>query len=542
MKTRLLGLLFCAFFLGPHSELQAQAVGNSKTATVQDTNLMDLTDQERYQSETYVHEGLSQRQLKEECAKLEDPAACMGRGKTKFLGMDSNMVKALSKAYSMVVGALGVSGGGFKVDAKPDPDAPKTEAKTTDKAGKGKDAGKEKEEQTDYCAFIPMGTEAVAMFMQTSAQSQLNNLPTNQETVQRDTVYKAARSHEEVAKNSQISATGFTATVGCYAVLAAVKPGVMSNPSFWVKSAGSGLLASFFWSEVGKHKDYAKQLREIADRLPGAGDCNPITEKACYCAQPETMYDPQNCLPYLSQKKIAESSIRTSCVDQNLKDDPKCNCVQTDTCYSKEFLQMVNGTNFGKAFLETSDAKSALGLTNGQLISGTTTGATTGLNAAKSRMNNIASRAKGDSSPLSGAQKAELQAIESFGVPPALAQALASAPFDSNAQKNLATFQQRGRAAAQAATRVASYKNNILDFSGGRGINKGKSGGNNGPNIAALLNKAKGGKKGASDGNILKFAEEAQKNADITSHKDRDIFEIISRRYQVSGWQRLELN
>jgi hypothetical protein len=187
-------------------EVHAQAVGSGKKSNANkdlDPKTMDVTDQQRFQSQTFIHEGLSQRKLQEECAKLEDPAACMGKGKTKFMGMDSSLVKALSKAYSMVVGALNISGaakGGGSSAKSADAGGAQGNAQGAQGgqaggAAKTDGAQKTDKEQTDYCSYIPMGTEAISMFMQQSAQNQLNNLPTNQETVQKDTVFKAARSH-----------------------------------------------------------------------------------------------------------------------------------------------------------------------------------------------------------------------------------------------------------------------------------------------------------------------------------------------------------
>jgi hypothetical protein len=84
---------------------------------------------------------------------------------------------------------------------------------------------------------------------------------------------------------------------------------------------------------------------------------------------------------------------------------------------------------------------------------------------------------------------------------------------------------------------VPSYQNKggqILDYSGGSGINKTARKDGSKFEMPAF------GKKGAATNNvqILNYSEEAQRQASI-SRSDRSIFEIISRRYQVSGAQKL---
>ena len=70
------------------------------------------TEQERFEGSQFVHEGLAQRQAEEACAQLKNPDACRREVKTKFLGLDSNTVKLVSKMSSLVIGLSAVTGGG----------------------------------------------------------------------------------------------------------------------------------------------------------------------------------------------------------------------------------------------------------------------------------------------------------------------------------------------------------------------------------------------------------------------------------------------
>ena len=42
-------------------------------------------------------------------------------------------------------------------------------------------------------------------------------------------------------------------------------------------------------------------------------------------------------------------------------------------------------------------------------------------------------------------------------------------------------------------------------------------------------------------GNILSYAEKAQQSAQISQRPEKNIFQIISRRYQISGWKNVEM-
>ena len=69
----------------------------------------NLTDREQWDSENFVHEGLSVRTLKEGCEKDEETqSACRGQAANKkFLGMSPGMVQAISRMYATVIGSAG---------------------------------------------------------------------------------------------------------------------------------------------------------------------------------------------------------------------------------------------------------------------------------------------------------------------------------------------------------------------------------------------------------------------------------------------------
>jgi hypothetical protein len=131
------------------TEVNAQIINNNTSAGSgvdgeKTAEEYDLTDKDRFESQVFVHDGLNNRQIQEECEKLKDSRACQGRGGTKFLGIDSGMVQAVSKVYSMFGAVMGASGGGgFSAPKAEAPAEGATETATEGQAIAGESEGKQ---------------------------------------------------------------------------------------------------------------------------------------------------------------------------------------------------------------------------------------------------------------------------------------------------------------------------------------------------------------------------------------------------------------
>jgi hypothetical protein len=489
---------------------------------------LDLTDQERFESTIFIHEGKSNRIKKEECAKLENPEACRGDAEAEFLGVDSSTVQMVAKAYTLV---LGFMGGTFELKGEASADT----AKTTEK--------KETETTEDYCRFIPIATEAIAFFQQSSGQQLINEAPQTQGSKQKELLFKAAKAHEERAKSAKIQTTGWGAAAACYAVYIASGQ-VVVDWKVLLKAGASIFLAAFYKSEADAQDGFADEVRKIAEKMPGEGDCNPHTDKACYCAQEETKFDPRHCLPEVHKRPVAESSFRVPCADINAKADGQCVCLSTQSCFGSKFFTDIKGAGFGQF------ATSPVGRDLGRLVNGELTGANLNgsssqrLARAKGLLNKSLVGKKIKPAPNSGSAKGA-RGIEKFGVPKRLAALLASAPTPKGARANLAKFSglRQGSGNLANVSKKARQKNRELRFSSASGL-KGKKSGKKSRNNLSFLKKLRQGKKGKKRGKnkVLKFALEAQKNAQISKRPSASIWNIISRRYIVSGRKRLEID
>ena len=537
---------------------------------------LNLTDAEKRLSDEFVHDGMALRKQEELCAKLDDPSACRGNEPdSKFMGMDSNMVMALSKAYTMIVGAMGGAGGGIamKKDGPPmkdgkvqhvDPNAKgvkETTVKNADgsktvthtdsdgvstsqdfdknnKPGEKTTEGKDQKDRQDYCKYIAVGTEAVAMF-QSQMTAKNASIPASQDTAQKEILYKAARTHQDRAKTHKTQFVGWGATTACYGAMFAT--GAAFSVGNVLKLAGAGLLTKFFKEQADLNEGYYKKVKGIADQLPGKGDCNPITEKDCYCAQQETMNDPAVCLPQLHSNQVALGNYRVACIDANGKADPKCTCIDAQACLDRKIMNELKPFGIGTAF-NSAALRPISNLSNGQLTGSDLASAGSGSLAAynKRALDSVNSKAPNPGALNANQQKA-VKALVDGGLAPKLAAIVAKQPVTGAARAATSRFRGgrfgRGGVGYKGVSRTK--RGSVLNFSGGRG-GKGKRRAKKSANPFARFGKKKA--KASRSGKVLNYQNKALQSAQINKNKDRPIFENISRRYQVSGFKRLEVN
>lgn len=538
---RVLAVVVVSLMMSIHAE--DNAVGHTRSGNTNNTENLNLTDRDRWESQTYIHEGKAQRVMQEECAKLDDARVCQGSDPGfKHMGMDSSMVKAVSKVYSMV---LGFTDGSFKAGENAAGSGETVTTTTTNADGTTTtETTDKKEDQQDYCKYVALGGEMIAMFQQQAAQQNLQNIDGHgdNKSVQKKTLMKAARSHSERAKTAKMQATTWGATGVCYTWYAAqaFMGNIQHSWGLWLKLAGAYFLADFYNKEKKAQEEYAKQVKSIADKLPGPGDCNAITDKDCYCAEKSTMYDPR-CMPEMHKRRMADTSYAVPCLNDETKIDKECKCISSDSCFDSKFFQDIKGPGLGN-FLNSPAGAQFKSLTRGEFKGGKIDSTSdNAVNAVKKAMDDLMDKKGGPADPnLDKKQLEEAKLIASTGIPLALAKTIAKSPFDKNAQKQFSKLQGRfnsGKYVAKGKKRGPK----VLSFSGGSGLRpKTSRKSNNGMDFAKMFGKKKK-KKGKGRGKVMKFADKAARSAQINKNSDRPIFEIISRRYQVSGWRRLDI-
>ena len=517
--------LFCwGISLWP-GEVASQAVIIKEPGTVPVPQEKDLTDQERHQSQTFVNEALGNKIVREECAKLDDPKACEGQGEGfKVLGLDSQMISYVAKAYSMLMGGMYKGG----LDGK----VPETGT-----------ASDKPEDKDDICALIGAGAETVGMAMQ-QLSSKTIMAPTGGGTDQKKILYKAARSHRDRAKTAGVQAAGWGGASACYVYMMTHGGAALNSRKNLLKTAAAGLLTAFYFKERLQQKKYSEQVKKIADKLPNKGDCNPITETDCYCSLEEYQNDPKYCVPYLHKKKLAQGSIvRVACTDNKLRADPQCQCAVTDTCLDKVLKNDFVSSKVGPGFVLSPVGKDVVALSRGELSSGPLTSSALGRNAG---LNNFFRQKKGEMSLVNNlSPKREREASllrEHFGLPVALARHLVAAPAPLGMAAAMGKFS--GKSAQGVGPVVPSNKRGggqILSFRGGEGLRGGKrtrqSSSSGGFDFKKYLTKGRK-KNSLPKGSILEFNQRAINSAEVSKNPQKNIFHIISKRYMLWGVRR----
>ncbi|WP_417335363.1 hypothetical protein [Halobacteriovorax marinus] len=528
-------------------QIGAQAVMDTKYGPDHDPS--NLTDQDKDLSENFVHDQRVQRIYEEECTADSDTEdACLGnKADPKFMGMKSSMVSALSKAYVMIMGTAGgelstTKSEWAKSSAEKAKEAEAASSADANNTGNN-NANGEKDEQKDYCKYIPMATEAIGMFNTTSDQQTLSSLPTKEDTQQRDSLLKAAANHDSRAKTAKIQTTGWGAGTACYVAMLSMSSASWGSTGNLMKLGASALLTSFYYNQIGDHEDYADKTRAIANKLPGKGDCNPITERECFCEEPTSKKRAdyaKYCVPQINGKPIAYTSEIVTCVDNQLKEDPDCKCAQTNTCIDEKVMTTITGFD-GQSFLSSPALSDFSSLSRGELTGKNLSSTQTNLNNALAKLRELDSKVELEPNTiLTPAQKSEAKFLQEMGLPANLATKVATTSVSPEAKKNMAKFNGNfSNSRRNYSNSNRKKKSNVLTFSGGDGINSNqRKATTKKPDFLSRFGLKK--KKKKNNQAVLKFAEQAEKQAQISKNSDRKIFDIISRRYQVSGWRRLE--
>lgn len=569
MRFRFLGIFF-TLLLNLNSLKAQESYDSFRSQNGEDLN---LTDEERKKSDTYLHKGIEQSIMNEECAGIEKECAG-GETPGKFLGMPDQLVQMVGQAYTMINGMtaapLKLRGGVHTENLKNNPNA--------------------SSERPDYCGRIPMVGEGMAQFVQQAEQKNMKNIPGEGNTDQKKQLYKAARSHEVRAMTSTLQATVYGSATACYTGMVAL--GGVQATQVMIKLPACAVLTAFHTKNAIRHSKIAKKIKGIADKLPGPGDCNPITKRRCFCKNYSTLkkmakqYEEQNiknqkdiekdkkaakeksgaestfqalgsaigfgetrktfyrkvitldtmnydkyCTTKFHTRPLPPTSARTTCVDFKGQMDPYCECTQTDSCMDKQFISKMKG--IGKAPYTDEALTDLVALSRGELRNGSVTGQDIGSYAAsRLAMKKIALELPPVT--LTDNQKVGANAAEKeFGIPREFAAHLARRKFtaaDMKLGRQLVSKSRGGGSGNKYRGRKGSGNKNMNAFY--KGGAKASS-----QRVAAARAKNKNIKvKIGASGTILKYAERAANKAQIHKTPERSVFQIISRRYQlVSG-------
>ena len=537
---------------------------------------LDLTDAQRLEARRFVHRGRAERLWGEGClgavgedvremglsSKEEEEKEIARRGRELCSGqaqasagilfgmgqVDEGKVKMASKMYGMVMGLGGLGGLAGKEGTGEAIDAVSAE-RSANIDGAGGDGGEERGERTDHCRHIAMGTEQVALLQQGISHGRAA-----EEVRKGDPQHAAylgmAQVYDSRAGESKSQAWGWGLTASCYAFLMSRGSLDLNTKESWknyLKLGASSALAYYYMQTRGIHRERARELRRIAESLPKRGDCNPLTDRACFCAEESSRQRPdydQYCkgaatgsgkdVP--SATKVRE---RRACIDGEAQADPDCSCVLRDDCLDKGYDVVFQGTSLPPGVGEEF-ARDLRGLARGGGPAAGSAGATgpgrRAADAARFFTDHVA-EVPGDR-PLTAAERKEMAAVESMGLPSLVARALAlhrPSPEERKAARDHASRSARGAARGGGAREAlaAAYGRSPA----GRRARRKKTKDKFDPLAKLMGRKA----KAPPSGRVLDFARRAERVSGVRPREGASLFAILSHRYQVSGLGRIRL-
>jgi hypothetical protein len=490
------------------------------------------TEAEKGASEQYIHKGISEQVYREGTNEVEGCINDEGidrctpdQNPTVISETGDNAVEALAKIYGQFMTAQAMMG----MMSGKTPQIQLTEPRN------------QKDSMNDYCAYVPIVSELAAAGSQKAEQTAINKVEDKASTIQYTSLSKSARAHEARTKTATIQASGWGITAGCYAVMIAIAGGKV-KPGTYVKMAGSAALSTYFTKKAVKHKRYREEVEKIRDSLPGRGECNPFTDTHCFCQEDSSAKaDPNNYMkycspdPYLNRTDAPIQTVMT-CVDSNLKEDPQCKCKGNNSCFSETFKRFSAKLNSSNAI--TGGVPNISGITDG-VYDGATLAAQgkNGLAMAKKIMDKYG---KTNKLKLDGKQSKQAKALANkLGIPASLAAYTASAASIPQGAQMVAKLKEGNPELSLADLKKGKRPSNISVVSykttgGNKKFKRKKSF----SNPFAKFGKKKKKKDSVQ---VMKFADEARRQAEISQESSDSIFGQISRRYQMSGRKSLEV-
>ncbi len=499
----------------------------------------EVTDQQEEASKRYIHQGLAQKKTEDMCADgrggfsdiCDEDHYAFDSGGMRTL---ETLLPALTAAYAM----FSSMGPGGKFDAQ-----------KTDKAGNlvepppnadGSPGEPETTEETDYCGYIAMVSEAAG-----TAYTALKdeNIEANYESAEPEarqaaSFYAIADSHKTMAKGAQMQFYSWTATSACY-VAYLTQAAYQGDWKVKAKLGASVVIAMYYQKKTDAHKEREKLLIQMAGELPQAGDCNPYTKKSCFCAEETSANsDPSNfrnfCVPRELANRSGKGKDAFVCVDQKGKADAECACVKTNTCIDRKLK--IAGVNLGLGSTVMRDPLAALRpISKGFSDAGVNAAAGRNLALARKTLKNLKLK---NVPKLNSKQKNIAKGLFKSGLPKAASLVLAKgfkgagAKLPSSATAGLSggrlgRFGKNKKAVAAISSRIRKGRSNTKA--------RNKRG-----NPFSRFGKKRA--KNSAGVHIEDWAKKAEREAEIVNDTSKGIFDIISYRYRISAWRQFKEN
>ena len=506
---------------------------NPKLLADNDTSRLNLSDKDRKIAKTYRSEEHIKRELQKICEnkKLESEnrsddqdamSFCQGDGvEGKFLWMDVNpkTMNLISDAYGkfsmMLSGNSFLSGGNQPTN----PAAGQTQ-QNANRSSKG---------DFDFCAPIGGGMEILGNLKQKLFQEHVNSVPVEENSQQIQALQKIKQNYREAAKTSELKAVGWGTTGSCY--LIKIASGGLTGQTLkdGIKMTAAGILGLFHGSLVGRNKNAARVISEIIRQLPKAGDCNPITQRTCFCSLDENANNVEYCQPPSVATLMEQFGTTVPCLDKRGRPDIDCSCRRFRNCMDANFNKVVTGLNVKRGKTKSLRKKVAE-LSNGVIGQGGNLGqgvlANNAIKNIKRDLAKIDRKIPVKGLRLNQSQTDRARSLVDMGIPKRAAAQFSNSR--SSGQNLYSRFNPSPYFPDSDEYEYDKSRHNKSLSGGGSSVGMNNSSGGGSRDRF-------GRSSSSSSGKVEKFAEQAASRASIHQRKHVSIFKIISRRYQLTN-------
>jgi hypothetical protein len=485
---------------------------------------IEKRDQQKIEASKFVHLGVKDKVLKEKCKEIND--------------CEIEEMFPIENLIGQAYGLIGLIGGGESAKLNK---VPSVEQKL-DASKKSTDTHKvkpEKDNFTDYCMMIATTYEVIGAQIQNALQRQ-SDQSVAKDDAQLQALINLQQTHNARKKTARIQSYTYGAVSTCYTSML-FRPDVAKDANLILKISASAALTGLYIKKSVNHKKASEKVGEVIAAMEFAGkDCNPWTKSSCFCKEPSS----KQIYPYhfeevcvLNKGNFEGTKVAVGCSavnGSNVSYDKDCKCKTTNTCFKNNLRFM--GPQLGTGASLVNEANNTLDqITGGEFDMGE-------LDKKSIEQAKMASRIK-----INGTDKIKAPELTEK-------QKMISNELEKYMPKNIAQI--------AAAVKPAS-------LSGINEISRGLSAINNLPEkikekladaISVDYKQAESPKTYSDEelefslpkmdnlnetsdtqsAEIMDFAEEATRKAEISNTKGTPIFDIISNRYRQSAWKKLD--
>lgn len=507
----------------------------SNSETLDDTfsTPTHLSDKKMNEAKDFVHQGKRDQTYRDECQPKE---RCQDQGE------GFPLESMIGKAYAMI-GMI--SGGGITptLNKKPTEAQITAAQEATIKAQavnpQAKEVKPEKDKMTDYCMLAASAYETFGGMIQQALQKQADNT-VGENDAQVQALINLKQTHEARQKTASFQSYVYGAVTLCYTGMM-IAPKVATDWNLILKKSGSALLTGLYIRKALKHKNAAEDVGKVIASLESTGkNCDPWTKSTCFCSEAtsKTRYPlefEEVCV--LNKGNFEKPKVALGCAALNgnqLQFDKDCKCKLTNSCLKSPLRNFHPDSALSANYMNEANKVFDL-LGQGQYDQALLNRANLGYLAKAGNTNPKGLDKIRPNLPALSAEEKKLAEEFKQLIPAPMAQVAAQMT-----PSNHAGIPEPSLSENAINKLTPEIKEKLAQAISGQYRMRGGGGQKDQDGFEFNFPKITEDKTNSESNEILSFAEQATMKAEVSNRPSTPIFDIISNRYRLSGWQKLD--